>query len=198
MNDILAQLAMAQQHQQLVEIHHFINSDTYTVGLVIKFTKSICLVKSLDPDGKINGILLINVAEIYAVENDTDYLQAMKLKAQLAKKRGYYDILNVAAIIAKIEIKRNDFWLATLTDFANTKSIVTVGFTDDAQLDAMVTGMITQIDGQITTINYVDEYDLSSLWTLHFDNDAINYLRFNSFQTIEYEVLMQTLFKNEL
>lgn len=198
MNDILAQLAMAQQQRKLVEIHHFINPDTYTVGIVIKFTKEVCLVKSLDPDGKLNGILLIKVAEIYAVENDTDYLQSIMIKTQLAKKHKYYDILNVEEIITKLEIKLANFWYVFLEDFLRRKTIITIGFTDDAQLDAMVTGIITKIDNQRVIVNYVDDYDLSSLWTLQFNINDINYVRINSFQTIEYEMLMQTLFKDEL
>lgn len=198
MNAILAQLAIAQQNEQLIEIHHFINPDTYTVGYVMVFTKEVCLVKSLDPSGKINGILIINLGEIYAIENDTDYLRAIAIKSRLAQKHGYYDIFNVDELITTINIKQENFLINFLKIAFKNKDTLTVGFTDDAQLDATVTGLITAYGDQKVTLTYVDDYDLSSLWTLTCSVTQINYVRIASFFTHEYETLMQVLFAEEI
>lgn len=196
MSEILTKLSEAKEKQQLIEIHHFISPDTYTVGYVISFDKAFCLVKSLDPDGKINGILLINILDIYDVIFDDDYLKTILIKEKLAKEKRYYDLLNVEKKIVEIDLHHPDFLAKFLKTAFINKEIITIGFVDDADLDAMVTGIVTKLDDLNVTVNYIDDYDLSSLWTLSCTIEQINYLRLNSFQTNEHEALFNAFFSD--
>ncbi|MCM0598690.1 hypothetical protein [Periweissella fabalis] len=187
-----------QEAQQLVEIHHFVSPDTYTIGVVVAYDSQFCMVKGIDPDGKINGLLLINRADIYNIETQSDYLWALNVRIKLAQIEGYYDIWKVDALISKIDLTQINFLWTFLQSAFQQRQVLTIGFTDDAQLDATVTGYIKQLDHEDVQVNYVDDYDLSSLWTLTCRLEQINYLRLSSFQTHEYAALMRTIFNEQV
>jgi hypothetical protein len=193
-----ANIKKFQTTKQLVEIHHFINPDTYTIGVIMAYDQHFCMVKSIDPNGKINGLLLVNQADIYAIEEDTDYLRALAIKCDLAKKEGYYDIWHVESLIARIDLQQINFLWTFLQSAYQNRRVITIGFTDDADLDATVTGYIKELNHEIIHINYVDDYDLSSLWTLSCQLEQINYVRLVSFQTHEYAALMRTIFNEQV
>ncbi|MCM0601791.1 hypothetical protein [Periweissella ghanensis] len=187
-----------QASQQLVEIHHFINPDTYSIGFIVAHDSKFCVVKSIDPDGKINGLLLINRADIYAIEEQSDYLRALVVKIELAQKQGYYDIWHVEPLIKQIDLRQINFLWTFLQSTYQQKQVLTIGFTDDADLDATVTGYIKALTHEDVQVNYVDDYDLSSLWTLTCQLEQINYLRLASFQTHEHAALMRTIFNEQV
>lgn len=194
MTTITTELKIAITQQKVVELHHFISPDTYSVGYVLALGKDYCLVKSVDQDGKLNGILVIKISDIYAVIFESDYLKVITVKSKLAKRMQYYDLLSVEQRLQALDMNQSNFLTYILLSAFLKKEVISIGFIDDAELDATVTGVIKTLDDRQIVINYVDDYYLSSLWTLTCMQAQINYLRIGSFQTIEYEALMNELF----
>lgn len=198
MNDLTEKINKIKVNKQLVEIQHFCNPKTFTVGYISQFDETTIIVKTIDPNGKINGIIIIERKNIVTISENSSYLTAIKIKEQLAKKQGYYDIWQIQEKMQNlVQHVSQPIMAAILVKALVNKIVLTIGWTDENQQDTEVTGYLDAVTDDEVRLIYTDEHDLESLWIVPIRRMKINFIRLYSFQTYEYQQILRTVFNEK-
>lgn len=197
MANIEQHIFLAQQNQELIELDHFVDHDTFTVGYVAHQDDEFVMLKTIDPDGKINGVIVIRISDIYAARRKTDYLRTVAIKEKLAKHQGYYDAWEIEWFFNEYQPTTASM-MANLVDTAlRNKEVITIGWVDEDRKDAHVTGFLVDVHEGLMTFIYADDRDLSDLWTIQVRVEQIDYLRMFSFHTFGYQAILANVFHEE-
>lgn len=198
MNEIIEQISKYKNNKQLVEIQHFRNSNTFTVGYIIQTDNEAIIVRTIDPNGKVNGIIIINRENIEKITNKGSYLAAIRIKEKLAQKQGYYDLWDIDNKWQPMHQENSlNAIKETLIKALINKIVLTIGWTDNKHKDTEVTGYLEAVTDEYVNLIYADEHDLDDLWIVPIERKKINFLRLYSFQTFEYQQIFIEVFNEK-
>lgn len=188
--EVRIQLTIAKQQGTLLEVHNLRWDDYFNVGFVLGLDASFCLMISIDWDGKINDLLAIRLSTIRYVASGTDYLTTVSEKTKVAHEHHYFDLWQIQSFIDRHpEFTNGPLLEHALTDSYQHQLPVVIG-TEKYQGADDFTGMIHELN----QINYLNEHDLSSMWTYDIPLKDITYVRMRGTQMHTTKQIMDDVF----
>lgn len=192
--EIRIQLTIAKQQGKLIEVHNIKGDSYFNVGFVIGIDAAFCLMISIDWDGKINGLIAIRLSSILAVNKGTDYLTTVSEKTKVAHEHNYFDIWHVQKFIDDHpEMSEGNLLMNILKDSAINHLPVVIG-TEKYQGADDFTGMIHDLNEITLNLHYLNENDLSSMWTYDIQLKEIDYVRSRGTQMATTKQIMDDVF----
>lgn len=157
MKMIVETLLNIQQKGSLVGIFsNPSNPDNFVVGYVIELLEDILILNSVDEIGSDDGLMVLFLKDIYAIDFDTRYLQNLEFIAdgvnQNHKKYPFYnDLLKIFAILHKenelLSIKHeNDFTITGFVSQIHEESLTINNINDSGNVDGFTMIYIDDIE----------------------------------------------------
>ncbi|MFB9768450.1 hypothetical protein [Lactiplantibacillus modestisalitolerans] len=193
MSAIRDDLAKAIKNQQLVEIYAKGTNEQFSVGFAVHQDEKFVLVKAINVDGELDGLVVFRKASIAKVVSGTDYLKSMGTIITLAQQRGYYDVWNTEHLVAKFLKKERKHSLL--------KTLLKQAFKHDQviQLSGRIkhhgdsyTGFIHSEHKKYIEFNYVDMFDLSQRPQIAVRYSEIDEVSFHSFETFNATAIIES------
>lgn len=193
MSAIRDDLAKAIKNQHLVEIYSKGTNEQFSVGYVIHQDEKFVLVKAINVDGELDGLVVFRKASLARVLSGTDYLKSMATIIALAKQRGYYDVWNTEHLVAKFMKKQSKHSLL--------KTLLKLAFQHDQviQLSGRIkkhgdsyTGFIHSEHKKYLEFNYVDMFDLTQRPQIAVRYAEIDEASFHSFETFNTTAVIES------
>ncbi|MEY8442360.1 hypothetical protein AALA17_06950 [Lactobacillaceae bacterium 24-114] len=192
--DIRIQLAIAKQQGKLIEVHNLQDDSYFNVGFVVGLNDQFCLMISIDWDGKINGLIVIKINSINKIKDETDYLMTVSEKTKVAHRFDYFDIWKIQKFLDDHpEITQGNLLMNILRDSAENNFPVTIG-TEKFEGRDDFSGMIHNLNEFTLNLHYINEHDLSSMWSYDILLRQINYVRARGTQMETTKQIMSDLF----
>ena len=193
MSAIHDDLAKAIKNKQLVEIYSKGTNEQFGVGYIIQQDEKFVLVKAVNVDGELDGLVVFRKASLARVISDTDYLKSMTTIITLAQQRGYYDVWNTERLVAKFMKKQAKHSLL--------KTLLKLAFEHDQviQLSGRIkkhgdsyTGFIHSEHKKYLEFNYVDMFDLKQRPQIAVRYAEIDEASFHSFETFNTTAVIES------
>ncbi len=165
------------QNQRLCEIYsNTDHTDKFSVGYIVAVDKHNCLLQAVDFYGQYDGLSCFLLDEIYKIQTNTQYLQAIE---KLIKYRN--------AITIK-SFQTDTILFDMLSDISKKKRICEIELCDSNLADAI--GYVKKVNANENKIemSLVDECGNNDGETI-IDTQMISHISYDSTDTIRLEIL---------
>lgn len=193
LREIKQELVLAQQQNELIAIYNFNTDETFSVGYIVALDSVFVLIEGIDMEGKINGLNAIRLTSINLLKRKSDYLTTVKIKQEVAKKYGYYDIWYIQDVVKKADFTSHGILTNFLQFSYQQKQPIVVGtrkFKDSDDFN----GYINVLSAVKLNLHYLNFDDLSSLWEREVLLAEIDYLRMGGTQTYTSKEILRQVF----
>ncbi len=193
MSAIRDDLAKAIKNKQLVEIYSKGTNEQFSVGFVVQQDEKFVLVKAINVDGELDGLVVFRKASLAKVVSGTDYLKSMATIITLAQQRGYYDVWNTERLVVKF-LKKSD-------KHSLLKTLLNQAFKHDRviQLSGRIkkhgdsyTGFIHSEHKKYVEFNYVNMFDLTQRPQIAVRYAEIDEASLHSFETFNTTAVIES------
>ncbi|RRK09232.1 hypothetical protein D1831_13850 [Lactiplantibacillus garii] len=193
MSAIRDDLAKAIKNKQLVEIYSKGTNEQFSVGFVVQQDEKFVLVKAINVDGELDGLVVFRKASLSKVVSGSDYLKSMATIIALAQQRGYYDVWNTERLVAKFQKKQGKHSLL--------KTLLKQAFKHDQviQLSGRIkkhgdsyTGFIHSEHKKYVEFNYVNMFDLTQRPQIAVRYAEIDEASFHSIETFNTTAVIES------
>ncbi|WP_338209226.1 hypothetical protein [Lactiplantibacillus paraxiangfangensis] len=193
MSAIRDDLAKAIKSKQLVEIYSKGTNEQFSVGFVVQQDEKFVLVKAINVDGELDGLVVFRKASLAKVVSGTDYLKSMATIITLAQQRGYYDVWNTERLVVKF-LKKSD-------KHSLLKTLLNQAFKHDRviQLSGRIkkhgdsyTGFIHSEHKKYVEFNYVNMFDLTQRPQIAVRYAEIDEASLHSFETFNTTAVIES------
>ncbi|CAJ1227218.1 hypothetical protein [Lactiplantibacillus xiangfangensis] len=193
MSAIRDDLAKAIKNKQLVEIYSKGTNEQFSVGFVVQQDEKFVLVKAINVDGELDGLVVFRKASLAKVVSGTDYLKSMATIITLAQQRGYYDVWNTERLVVKF-LKKSD-------KHSLLKTLLNQAFKHDRviQLSGRIkkhgdsyTGFIHSEHKKYVEFNYVNMFDLTQRPQIAVRYAEIDEASIHSFETFNTTAVIES------
>lgn len=192
--EVRIQLTIAKQQGTLIEVHNLPHDDYFNIGFVVGLDTTFCLLISIDWDGKINDLVAIRLDTIRYTASGTDYLTTVSEKTKVAHEHHYFDLWHIQSFLDEHpDFPNGPILEKALADSYQHQLPVVIG-TDKYQGHDDFTGMIHELNQITLNLHYLNEHDLSSMWTYDIPLKQITYVRMRGTQMHTTKQIMDDVF----
>jgi hypothetical protein len=183
-DDLLSCLIASYKDKEIVLI--YTNSEqtqNFSAGIVSEVFNNEVIISHYLPNGKYDGYVVKQIADIYKIETNSKYVKKIKILSEINKTK--HD---------KLCRVKDDGFFTLLTYAYETKKVVTIELIDSGNNDA--TGFVEQINDKCCTISMIDDYGEDDGVSI-FNIDDISHLSCDGDDEFVLKQLHDTLYINQ-
>ncbi|WP_054734735.1 hypothetical protein [Secundilactobacillus similis] len=127
METIQEQLLSAQQTGRLVSLFRYGDERHFLTGNVIAVDEKFGLIKRINQNGAVDGLIVLRLNTITKVIAQSDYLKSLVAIMALARERHYSDVWQIDAITTDLDLAHHSVLKATLKWAFKQDQVVSLG-----------------------------------------------------------------------